>query len=68
MTKHKPKKPKKRPVSPPVREVVLPSDGIVRVVTAPGILPVVVSDPGRRVVEIVPVKKTRSWWAKFFAP
>lgn len=49
-----------------VKEVILPPDAVVRVVIPAGAMPVVATDPVKRTVEIVPVKKKESWWGSLF--
>lgn len=62
--KKKPAAIKKPAPVPVVRKVALPTAGIVQVDVPKGILPVIIHDPQRSVVEIaqVPVKNKKSWW------
>lgn len=45
-----------------VKEVRLRPTEAVRVVVPSGVIPVVAADPVKRTVEIIPVKRKRSWW------
>jgi len=54
-----------------LKKVVLTPVSVLQVKVPPGIVPVVVADPERRVVEIAPVVKAKakkSWWAEIFGP
>lgn len=48
--------------SKPVRKVALPKAGVVRVVVPKGVVPTIVADPAKGIVEIVPVPVKKTWW------
>jgi hypothetical protein len=63
------KKPAERLAKVKVKEVTIAPTEIIRIVAPPGVTPAVVAiDVTKRVVEVVPVTKTKrlSWWQSLF--
>lgn len=66
--KSKSRKPFRKAKAPPVvvHRVALPAAGMVRVVTPPGAVPLVATDPVTREVVIVAARKKKSFWESLF--
>lgn len=56
---------KRKPKPVKIKKVVLPKTGVVRVLVPQGVLPTIVADPRKGIVEIVPVPVKRTWWQSF---
>jgi hypothetical protein len=51
---------------PRIKKIKLHPSGIVHVHIPKGVVPVVAHDPVQSVVQIVPVKKAKTWWQSLF--
>lgn len=51
---------KRKPVK--IKKVALPKAGVVRVLVPQGVVPTIVADPQKGIVEIVPVPVKKTWW------